>query len=185
VPEIDQADASGKPLKLSDYRGKVVVLMFSFKGCGPCEAMYPDNRQLLEAYAGRPFAILGVMGDQTIDTVQEAVADKKITWPLWWDGGGTHGPLATRWNVRGWPEIYVLDHRGTIRYRELRGEVLAQAVAAGHDHLAFEPQYFDLIEGTDFIDAPLPFAPKRAGSIQIEHCLLGDLAGDFLVAPDD
>jgi peroxiredoxin len=129
APEIAGPDAIGNDLKLSDQRGKVTFLMFSFKGCGPCEAMYPDNRQLLETYRGRPFAILGVMGDETLDTVKEALADKKITWPLWWDGPGTHGPLATRWNVGGWPEIYVIDHRGIIRYRELRGDVLSQAVA--------------------------------------------------------
>lgn len=129
APDIAAPDAFGHERKLSDERGKVTILMFSFKGCGPCEAMYPENRKLIETYQGRPFSFLGVMGDETLDTVKEAVGDKKITWPVWWDGGGTRGPLATRWNVRGWPEIYVLDHQGIIRYREIRGEILAKAVA--------------------------------------------------------
>jgi len=90
--------------------------------------MYPDNRKLIESYQGRPFAFVGVMGDDTIDTVKEAVAEQKITWPVWWDSGRP-GPLATRWNVSGWPEVYVLDHQGIIRYREITREVLAQAVA--------------------------------------------------------
>jgi hypothetical protein len=37
--------------------------------------------------------------------------------------------LATRWNVTRWPEIYVLDHHGVIRYRALRGEMLELAVS--------------------------------------------------------
>ena len=126
--EIAGPDAFGNDLKLSDHRGKAVVIMFSFKGCGPCEAMYPDNRKLLEDYAGRPLAFVGVMGDTELATVKESVESKTITWPVWWDGG-IHGPLATRWNVSGWPAIFVLDHRGIIRYRALRGEVLSLAVA--------------------------------------------------------
>ena len=129
APEIVGPDAFGNDLKLSNYRGKVVVIMFSFKGCGPCESMYPDNRKLLEDYAGRPLTFVGVMGDDDLATVKEAVEKRKITWPVWWDGGGTHGPLATRWNVSSWPKIYVLDHKGIIRYRELRGDVLSLAVA--------------------------------------------------------
>ena len=128
APEITQESVAGQTMKLSDYRGKTLMLMFSFKGCGPCEAMYPGNRKLLEEYAGRPFAIVSVMGDETIDTVSAAIADGTITWPVWWDGSRP-GPIASRWNVRGWPEIYLVDHRGIIRYRELRGDMLNQAVA--------------------------------------------------------
>jgi len=127
APEIAGPDAFGRDLKLSDHRGKVVVLMFSFKGCGPCEEMYPDNRKLLETYQGRPLSFLGVMGDRKVDTVKEAVDQKVITWPVWWDG--PNGPIVTRWNVKGWPSIYVFDHQGILRYRDLRGEDLAETVA--------------------------------------------------------
>jgi len=127
APEIAAPDVFGKQLKLSDHRGKATVVMFSYKGCGPCEAMYPGNRNLVKTYANRPFAILGVMGDEAPDTVRKSVAEKTITWPVWWDG--SPGPVATRWNVDSWPTLYILDHRGIIRYRGLRGEVLAKAVA--------------------------------------------------------
>jgi hypothetical protein len=40
----------------------------------------------------------------------------------------TSGPIATRWNVRGWPTIYILDAQGVIRYRDLRGKEMEQAV---------------------------------------------------------
>ena len=129
APEIAGTDAFGNDLKLSDQRGKVTVVMFSFKGCGPCEAMYPSNRKLLETYHGRPFAFLGVMGDDELATVKEKVGDGTINWPVWWDGPGTHGPLATRWNVTGWPDIYVLDPKGVIRYCELTSDLLELAVA--------------------------------------------------------
>jgi peroxiredoxin len=127
APEITGPDAFGKELRLSDQRGKATVVMFSFTGCGPCEAMYPANRQLVEFYRDRPFAFLGVMGDE-LATVKEAVDRRTITWPVWWDGARP-GPIASRWNVRLWPEIYVLDRHGIIRYREIQGKVLERAIS--------------------------------------------------------
>jgi peroxiredoxin len=127
APEITGPEASGKELKLSEQRGKATVIMFSFTGCGPCEAMYPANRKLVETYAGRPLAFLGVMGDE-LATVKKAVERRTITWPVWWDGTAP-GPIASRWSVKKWPEIYVLDHRGIIRYREIQGVVLERAIA--------------------------------------------------------
>ena len=43
-------------------------------------------------------------------------------------GGSTGGPIATKWAVTGWPTIYVLDHKGVIRYKGVRGEAMDEAV---------------------------------------------------------
>jgi hypothetical protein len=56
------------------------------------------------------------------------VEREKITWRSFWDGGGTRGPIARRWNVTGWPTIYVLDPKGVIRFKNVRGERLDNAV---------------------------------------------------------
>ena len=42
--------------------------------------------------------------------------------------GDTSGPLATRWNVRGWPTIYILDAKGVIRFKDLRDQQMEDAV---------------------------------------------------------
>jgi len=89
--------------------------------------MYPANRKLIEFYRERPFAFLSVMGNE-LGTVRQLVAEKTITWPCWWEGN-VPGPIAARWNVSSWPTIYVLDHRGTIRFRSLQDDVLAKAVS--------------------------------------------------------
>ncbi len=126
APAIDGDDAMGKPMRLAEFRGKVVVVMFSFKGCGPCEAMYPDNRRLIEELSGEPFVFVGIQGDETIDTVRESLEAGTITWRVWWDGDGKR--TSTQWNIRGWPSTFVLDRSGIIRFRDLRGEELANAV---------------------------------------------------------
>ena len=52
-----------------------------------------------------------------------------LTWRSFWCGErGTDGPIPTLWNVRGWPTIYVLDAKGVIRFRDVRGEEMTKAV---------------------------------------------------------
>ena len=85
--------------------------------------MYPHERSLVKRLEGKPFALLGVNSD-TKERVRQAMKKENITWRSWWDGGNTEGPIAKAWNVSGWPTIYVIDAKGVIRARKLRGEEL-------------------------------------------------------------
>ncbi|MCA9046584.1 MAG: TlpA family protein disulfide reductase, partial [Planctomycetaceae bacterium] len=125
-PDFAAIDVNGIPRRLHDYRGKVLVLMFSFKGCGPCEAMYPQLRELLLKHSPDEFAVLGIMRDDEIEPVQAAVKDRTVTWPCIHDG--PDGPIISRWNVTSFPGIYVLDREGTIRYTGSRGKLLERAI---------------------------------------------------------
>jgi hypothetical protein len=87
-----------------------------------------------------PFALLGINSDKNLDELRAAMEKERITWRSWWDGGGTQGPIATRYSVRGWPTIYVLDHRGVIRYKGVRGEDMDRAVDALLMELAQDPE---------------------------------------------
>jgi hypothetical protein len=54
---------------------------------------------------------------------------EQITWRSWWDGPkGTDGPLSKKWNVRGWPTIYVLDAQGVIRFKDVFEKEMDEAV---------------------------------------------------------
>jgi hypothetical protein len=90
--------------------------------------MYPHERSLVKRLADKPFALLGINSDQDREKLKEVLKKEHITWRSWWDGGSTNGPIASKWNVRGWPTIYVLDARGVLRYRDLRGKELDDAV---------------------------------------------------------
>jgi|SRR5215203_3679688 len=76
--------------------------------------MYPHERSLVEKYRDRPFVILGVNSDDDREQLKETIAKEKLTWRSFWDGGSTSGPIASRWNVSGWPTLYLIDHTGTI-----------------------------------------------------------------------
>lgn len=89
--------------------------------------MYPHERSLVSSYKNRPFALLGVNTDVDRGQLRVAMAKEGITWRSWFDGG-TDGPITSAWQVDGFPAIYLIDHRGTIRHIHLRGEELDKAI---------------------------------------------------------
>ncbi len=76
--------------------------------------MYPHQRSLVEKFQGRPFAIVGVNSDDTQDDVKSILNENGITWPSFFDGGSTRGPIATAWKVNSWPTIFLIDHKGVV-----------------------------------------------------------------------
>ncbi len=90
--------------------------------------MFPHERSLVKKLEGKPFALVGVNSDTDRKQLKEVLKAENITWRSFWDGGKIGGPIATRWNVHGWPTIYILDHRGVIRARDLRGSSLEKKV---------------------------------------------------------
>ena|SRR5947209_1163240 len=84
--------------------------------------MYPHERSLVKRLEGKPFALLGINSDKDRDELKQTLKKEEITWRSWWDGGSTSGPIATKWNVSGWPTLYILDQNGVIRYKNVREE---------------------------------------------------------------
>ncbi|HEY6227888.1 MAG TPA: hypothetical protein VI282_12265 [Verrucomicrobiae bacterium] len=89
--------------------------------------MYPHERSLVKRLQGKPFALIGINSDDK-NHLRDVIKKENMTWRSWWDGGDTSGPIATQWNVRGWPTIYVLDHKGVIRFKGPREHDLDKAV---------------------------------------------------------
>ena len=89
--------------------------------------MYPHERSLVKRLAEKPFALLGVNSDPK-QRLKQVIKKENMTWRSWWDGGDTSGPIASKWNVHGWPTTYVLDHKGVIRYKNVREKQMDEAV---------------------------------------------------------
>lgn len=92
--------------------------------------MYPHERSLVKRLENKPFVLLGINSDPDKAKLKEVLNKEQITWRSWWDGGDTSGPIARKWNVQGWPTVYVLDAKGIIRYRDVHGKELDTAVDA-------------------------------------------------------
>ena len=82
--------------------------------------MYPHERSLVKDLAGKPFVIIGVNSDKDREKLKPTLAEESITWRSFWNGPeGTRGPISAKWNVKGWPTIYILDASGKIRYKSV------------------------------------------------------------------
>ncbi len=128
APPIDGTGMDGKPLKLSDYRGKVVVLVFWGTWCGPCMQEVPHERELVERYKNRPFALLGVDCDSNQPAALKVMKEQGITWPNWNDGDPGEGPIVQTYHVRGYPTVLIIDAKGMIRNLNAIGTSLDIAV---------------------------------------------------------
>ena len=111
-PEIAGFDVDGKPLKLSDYRGKVVLVSFWATWCPPCRQQLPHEREMATVkYANRPFTILGVAQDGA-----ERLKDFFRTEPLPWPNiADDHAAIAKAWECDSIPSAVLVDHEGVIR----------------------------------------------------------------------
>ena len=93
----------------------------------------------MKRLAGKPFALLGVNSDANRQQLKTVIEKEKITWRSWWNGGGTDGPIAEKWQISTWPTMLVLDAQGVIRRIDAGGaDVDIEAIEAVVDSLLKE-----------------------------------------------
>ena len=127
LPDSPCEDLEGKKVKISDYRGKVVVLDIWATWCGPCRAMIPHERELVKAQKDKPFVFISLSADDKKDTLEKFIEKEPMPWVHWWNGGARGGPVA-EYKVQFFPTVYVLDDKGVIRYKHVRGKDMDEAV---------------------------------------------------------
>lgn len=89
--------------------------------------MYPHERSLVNKLADKPFALIGVNSDDDLEEIREIVKEKDITWRSF-QNEREEGSISDAWRVDGWPTIYVMDAEGKIRFKNLRGKQLDDAI---------------------------------------------------------
>jgi peroxiredoxin len=116
APEIEGQDIDGKKFKLSDFRGKVVLLAFTGDWCEACTALYAQQRSLVKNFAGKPFALVDVNGDEILERRKKINAKENVTWPSFQERI-SDGPTAARWGIGPWPTLFLIDDKGVIRQK--------------------------------------------------------------------
>lgn len=129
VPEIDLKDTEGQTIKLSQLKGKVVLLDFWASWCGPCRKENPNVVKLYNQYKSKGFEILGVSLDTDKVKWKSAIEQDGLTWKHVSDLGGWRSSAAQLYGVSSIPATFLLDKEGKLIAKGLRGQALENKLA--------------------------------------------------------
>jgi peroxiredoxin len=126
APDFTQNDPEGNPVRLSDFRGKYLLLDFWASWCGPCRNENPNVVRVYNKYKGKNFEILGVSLDNpgAKQSWLNAIQKDGLTWPQVSDLKGWRNAVALQYNIQSIPQNLLLDPNGIIIAKNLRGEQL-------------------------------------------------------------
>lgn len=128
VPDFTLTDESGKSVKLSDFRGKYVLLDFWASWCGPCRKENPNIVEVYKKYRKRNFTVLSVSLELEGDRNKwlDAIKKDNLTWPQVVDYGAFNAGVAKQYGIQAIPQNYLLDPQGKVVASTLRGEALEE-----------------------------------------------------------
>jgi thiol-disulfide isomerase/thioredoxin len=122
APDFEQAKMDGTPMKLSDLRGKVVLIDFWASWCGPCRQENPNVVKLYEKYKDAGFTVMSVSLDKDKNSWQKAIEKDKLSWPNHVSDLKYWGNEAAKlYKVSGIPFTVLIDQEGKIIGKNLRG----------------------------------------------------------------
>ncbi|MDR0507421.1 MAG: AhpC/TSA family protein [Dysgonamonadaceae bacterium] len=130
APDFTQNDPDGKPVKLSDFRGKYLLVDFWASWCGPCRKENPNVVKAYNQYKDKNFEILGVSLDNpgAKQNWLNAIQKDGLTWKQVSDLKGWQNAVALQYNIQSIPQNLLLDPQGIIIAKNLRGENLVNTL---------------------------------------------------------
>jgi peroxiredoxin len=131
APDFTLPDLSGKPVALSSFKGKWVLVDFWASWCPPCRAENPNVVKAFNQFKGKNFTILGVSLDRPgqKDKWEEAIKADGLAWSHVSDLKFWESPVVPLYNIEGIPYNVLINPEGVIVAENLRGEELAKKLA--------------------------------------------------------
>lgn len=124
APEIAVLDPSDQPIKLSDFKGKVVLIDFWASWCKPCRMENPNVVKMYDRFKNKGFEIFGVSLDQNKEAWLQAIKDDKLTWKHGSELKFWQSSFVPVYSLEGIPMTFLVDAEGRILAKGLRGEAL-------------------------------------------------------------
>jgi peroxiredoxin len=112
APDFTLPDLTGRPYRLSELRGKVVLLNLWATWCPPCRSEMPSMEALFRRLEHRDFALLAVAEDESgAAAIREFVSNNGLSFPVLLDPDAT---LSPRYGATGYPETFIIDRNGEV-----------------------------------------------------------------------
>jgi peroxiredoxin len=112
APDFVLKSVAGENLRLSEYRGRVVMLSFGASWCGDCRAQLAGLADMYDRYAGAGFELLAVSLDTSLKQAADTAKSMRAEYPVLHDVGGEVGRL---YEVDKTPFVVLVDREGVVR----------------------------------------------------------------------
>lgn len=122
--DIEGFDLKGANRKLSDIKGKYILLEFWASWCAPCLGEIPNLSKDYSAFKDKGFEIYSFSTDSNIDDWKRTVENHQMAWINVTDNKGFYSVMAAKYGVRGIPKNFLINSDGTIIAIDLRGDGL-------------------------------------------------------------
>jgi peroxiredoxin len=129
TPDFSAKDIAGNAVKLSDLKGKVVLLDFWATWCPPCRVEIPNLLGIFRQFKNKDFVLISVSLDRDLQAARSFVKDKEMDWVHIIDMEAGR-EIATLYQVEYIPSTFVIGRKGQIEARQLRGDELKNKIAA-------------------------------------------------------
>ena len=129
APDLIMDDLNGKPLSISSFKGKYLLVDFWASWCGPCRQENPNVVKAYNLYKGKNFEILGVSLDKSKSAWMQAIEKDKLNWPQMSDLKEWQSIAVGAYKIEGIPFNVLLNPEGKIIASSLRGEALEEKLA--------------------------------------------------------
>lgn len=126
--DFELPDVDGKIFKLSDYRGKYVLIEFTASWCGWCKKEIPYLQQLYNETKGKNLEMFTIYVDKDRNTWLNDMNEHSLPWTVLCDLKALDSPVGKGYNVHGIPAIFLIAPDGTIKAKGLRGEYMIKTV---------------------------------------------------------
>lgn len=124
APAFTQNDTTGNPVKLSDFKGKYVLLDFWASWCPDCRVESPDLVKTYQQFKGENFEILGISFDKDRNSWIKAIHADKLHWRHVSDLKRWQNDVGTLYGVKSIPQNVLIDPTGKIVAKNLHGDAL-------------------------------------------------------------
>jgi peroxiredoxin len=120
APDFTLVDMDGKPHRLSDYRGKVILINFWATWCPPCRKEMPSLERVYQQFKGQPFMVLAVNQWESEDHVFSYMGELNVfpEFPILFD---RESKISESYGVHGLPTSFIIDHEGRLVFKAVGG----------------------------------------------------------------